>query len=229
MNDHRHDGVRTPTATRVYLRPLANPLSLGFLGVFFATMMLTSQQLGWVPASEGHTLDLGILAFTVPVIVIACFYGFLARDTVAATGFGVQAGTWGTVGLVSYLSPPSSHSAALGMILIMGATAVCMPVIGAVNNKVVAGIAMFTTATRWVVTAAYEFDGSALNKHIAGGWGVLLAVVCLYASLAFELEDQQRRTIIPTLRRNGGELAMRGDLADQVAEAANEAGVRRSL
>jgi hypothetical protein len=57
----------------------------------------------------------------------------------------------------------------------------------------------------------------------APGW------VALYAALAFEVEDQRRRTVLPTFRRGSGVSAMTGDLAARVAKAHNEAGVRKQL
>lgn len=63
----------------------------------------------------------------------------------------------------------------------------------------------------------------------AGVTGILLGMLALYAALAFELEDQRRRTVLPTLRKGGGLTAMRADLPAQVDEVANEAGVRKQL
>lgn len=216
-------------ATRIFLRPLANPLSLGFLGLFLATMILAAIELGWIPLAQTDMLVVGILAFTVPAQLIACVYGFLCRDLVAATGMGVLAGFWSMVAIITLLSKPGAISPALGYLLVMGAAALCMPAIAAANNKVLAGAVMFTTVARWSATAGYEFDGSSLNKTIAGAIGLLLAVLALYASLAFELEDQHRRIVLPTIRRKLGRVAIEGDLGHQVEKASNEAGVRRSL
>lgn len=48
----------------------------------------------------------------------------------------------------------------------------------------------------------------------------------IYAAWAIELEDVQGRTVLLTLRRREGKEAVEGDLLDQVADVANEAGVR---
>lgn len=215
--------------SRVVLRPLANPLSLGFLGLFFATMLLAGDELGWVPASQSHLLDVGILVFTVPTQGIACIYGFLCRDLVAATGMGVEFGTWATVGVGRLLSPPTATNPALGYILVLGAVAVLMPAVAAANSKVLAALVLCSTALRWVLTATYQLSTAPALKTAAGAQGVFLAALALYASLAFELEDQRRRTVLPTLRRGSGEVAMTGSLGAQVEKVANEAGVRKQL
>jgi succinate-acetate transporter protein len=216
-------------ATRVFLRPLANPLSLGFLGLFFATMLFTSLELGWVPASDSHTLAEAVLVFTVPVQVIACVYGFLTRDTVAATGMGVLFGTWGGLALGTLLSRPGTHSSAVAFALVMGAVALCMPGVAALQSKALAGAVTLVAALRWAVTAAFEFSGSTDWKTAAGAFGLLLGMLALYSSLAFELEDQHRSTVLPTFRHSLGAVAMQNDLSDQVSGVANEAGVRKQL
>lgn len=213
----------------MFLRPLANPLSLGFAGLFFATMLFTGLELGWVPASDSKTIAVAVLAFTVPVQLIACLYGFLTRDSVAATGMGVLFGTWGALGLATLLSPPGSHSPALGLVLVMAAAVLCMPAAGAVPAKALAGAVMFLAALRWGVTAGYELSGSSAWHTAGGAVGLCLGVVSLYATLAFELEDQKRKTMLPTLRHGRGADAMTGGLAEQVSMVANEAGVRQQV
>jgi hypothetical protein len=51
----------------------------------------------------------------------------------------------------------------------------------------------------------------------------------LYAGLAFELEDNRRAMLLPTLRRGPGPTALAGDLADEVSGVQHEAGMRRNL
>ena len=218
-----------PDLTRIFLRPLANPLSLGFLGAFFSTMLLAGTELGWVPAREFHKLALGILVFTVPLQLISCVCGFLVRDTVCATGIGVQAGMWAVIGLDHLFSRPDSTTAALGLMLVMGALAVAMPAVGAASSKMLASAVMFATAVRWAVTAGYEFSSGSTWKTAAGAAGILLAVLALYASLAFEIEDQRRRTEQPTFRVCAGKTAIDAPKPMQVDQVANEAGVRKQL
>ncbi|MHB1497177.1 MAG: GPR1/FUN34/YaaH family transporter [Acidimicrobiales bacterium] len=216
-------------ATRVVLRPMANPLSLGFLGLAFATTLFSGLELGWVPASEGKILALAVLVFTVPVQFIACVFGFLTRDLVASSGMGVLAGTWASTALTTLVSPPGSTSPALGLVLVVSAAAVLMPATGAARSKLLAASVNIATALRWLVTAGFEFSDVTAWEVAAGWMGIALGVLALYASLAFEIEDQVRKTVLPTFRRKAGTTAMKGDLAAQVAAVANEAGVRKQL
>lgn len=220
---------QSAAATRIFLRPLANPLPLGFLGLFYATMLVAGVQLGWVPLSQERYLLIAVLIFTVPVQLIACVYGFLVRDLVAGTGMGLLAGSWGSIALVLLLSPTGSRSAGLAWILVLAGTTLCVPAFAAAESKVLAGAVNFTTAIRFWVTAVYEWGAPHVWETAAGAVGVALGVLAVYAALAFEIEDQQRRTVLPTLRRGSGEMAMTGDLAEQVNRAHNEAGVRKQL
>ena len=216
-------------ATRVVLRPLANPLSLGFLGLAFATVLFSGLEMGWAPVDETKTIALAVLVFTVPAQFISCIFGFLTRDMVAASGMGALGGTWAAAALGTLLSPPGSTSAALGLVLLAGAAAVLMPAIGAAQAKVLAAAVNIGTALRWSVTAGYEFSGATDWKLAAGSVGIAVGVLGLYASLAFEIEDQMRKTVLPTFRREAGTVAMKGNLAAQVTSVANEAGVRKQL
>jgi hypothetical protein len=49
-----------------------------------------------------------------------------------------------------------------------------------------------------------------------------------YSVLAFELEGQRRRPVLPTFRRGPAREAVLGDGAEQVDGVINEAGVRRT-
>lgn len=216
-------------ATRIFLRPLATPLPLGFLGLFVATIVLSGLELGWVPETQGDVMAIGILVLTVPVQFIACIYGFLVRDLVAGTGMGILAGTWALTALVTLLSPPGSRSAGLALFLVMGAAALCIPAVAAGQSKILAASVNLTTAARWSVTAVYEFGAPHVWETAAAGLGIALAALSLYAALAFELEDQRRQTLLPVFRRGSGLVAITGDLYEQVNKAANEAGVRKQL
>lgn len=59
--------------------------------------------------------------------------------------------------------------------------------------------------------------------------GLLLAVLALYAGLAFELEDSRLRTVLPTLRRGTGRTAIAGSVDDELADLHKEAGGRKQL
>ncbi|HET9732541.1 MAG TPA: hypothetical protein VFP54_07695 [Acidimicrobiales bacterium] len=218
---------RTPA--RVFLRPIGSPLPLGFLGLAVATLALAGQDLGWVPSAESHQVAVVMIAFAFPVQIVASVFGFLGRDTVAGSGIGVQAATWLTTGIVILTLPPGGRSQTLGLFLFVAAAALAPAVATASMGKVLAAVVMSGTMLRWVLTGLYERFGTEAWKHATGWEGVALCAVALYAALAFEVEDAQRRTILPTLRHGQGRRAIAGGIRDQVRMVEDEAGVREQL
>ena len=204
-----------PTTTRVMLRPVASPLPLGFLALALATVPFTAVQLGWVATTEGRVAAIGALAATVPLQLLASVFGFLARDVVAATGMGVLAGTWATVGLTTATSPPGAVSPGLGVFLVTAGVCMLVPAVSA-GAKLVPATVMTLAAVRFAVTGIYEITASAGWKSAAGWVGLLLGVVAVYAALALALESTQGRTVLPLGRR-------------APAEPAGEPGVRPQL
>lgn len=191
-----------PTAgTRVVLRPVASPLPLGFLALALATVPFAAVQLGWVAPTEGRVAAIGAVAATVPLQLLASVLGFLARDVVAATGMGVLAGTWGTVGLTTLTSPPGAVSAGLGVFLLTAGVCMWVPAAAAASAKLVPATVMGLAGLRFVVTGGYELTGSAAWKATAGWVGLLLGVVAVYAALALALEANAGQTVLPLGRR----------------------------
>lgn len=217
------DGV----PVRVVLRPLGTPLPLGFLALAVATSAFAAVQLGWVPVVQGRVAALAVLAFTVPIQLIACVMGFLARDAVAGTGMGVLAGTWAVAGAVTWTAPPGSSSPALGVVLLAAAACLLVPTLVA-SGKLVAAAVMGLSAVRFAITGLAEITGNGTWTAAAGWVGIALAVLALYAAAAFELEDMRRRTVLPIARRGDGASALRGG-PGEVTGVMHEAGVRRQL
>lgn len=215
--------------SRVFLRPIASPLPLGFLALAAGSFTMAGAELSWLPQAQSAAAGLVILAFVVPLQVASFLFGFLARDPAAATGMAVQAGGWLAIGLITYTSTPGQVSGALGLILLGAGTVMLVPALTAVQSKVVAAAVMGLTSLRFYLTAAYQLTAGPGWRTAAGAAGLALAALALYAGLAFELEDNRRATVLPTLRRAGGQRAVTGRLTDEVAGIHHEAGVRQVL
>ena len=226
---------------RITLRPVANPLPLGFLALAGGTLLLSSLQLGWVESRESHTLGLLIIAFVVPLQFLTAIFGFLARDVVAGTGMVILSGTWLSIGLVTLTGAPGSTSDALGMLLMLSAAAMLVPA-AAATGKLVAAAVLTTTALRFFVTALYQpkggalFAGGAAKASESGAWkttagvvGLALCALAVYTALAMALEESHRRTVLPLLRRRVGAGAIDADLGSQIRDIEHEAGVRAQL
>lgn len=194
------DGEAAPA--RVVLRPLATPLPLGFLGQAVASWAFGCLQLSWIGQGQGHTIALGVVAFTVPLQLVAAVLGFLARDPVAGTGTALLAGGWAVLAAATLTSPPGATSSGLGVLLLGVAAALLVP--AAVSATRLAACAVLAlSVVRFAVTAVAELTGGQGWLHAAGWVGVVLAATSLYAAAAFELEAIAGRRLLPLGRVAG--------------------------
>jgi len=215
--------------TRIVLRPIAGPLTIGFFGLAGATFTVAGLQLGWIPAAEGQQGALCVLAFTVPLQFVASVFGFLARDGVAATGMGLLSGIWAATALVLLVAPPGSTSNALGLFLVVAGIAMWAPASAAATSKLVPSLVLATAGLRFLLTGVYELSGSESWENIAGVVGLVLAALAIYAAYASEYEDVLKKPILPLGRRGRGQQAIKGTYAQQIAELSHDPGIRQQL
>jgi uncharacterized protein len=191
-------------AERVILRPIGNPLPLGFLALAGATLLVSGLQLGWVDTSQGKDVALVLIAFVFPLQLVTSVFGFLGRDVAAGTGMGILSGTWLSVGLIVLTSAPGSTSDALGLFLLVAALAMLVPASAAVGGKMVVTAVLGTTAVRFACTGIYELSASKTWEDVAGVVGLVLLAVAVYAAFAVALDEAQPRPVLPTGQRDGG-------------------------
>jgi succinate-acetate transporter protein len=191
-------------AERVILRPVGNPLPLGFLALAAATLLVSGLQLGWMDSSQGKDVALVLIAFVFPLQLVTSVFGFLGRDVAAGTGMGILSGTWLSVGLIVLTSAPGSTSDALGLFLLVAALAMLVPASVAVGGKLVVAAVLGTTGVRFACTGIYELSASKTWEDTAGVVGLVLLAVAVYAAFAVALEEARRRAVLPTGERDGG-------------------------
>ena len=215
-----HEGIES----RVFLRPIASPLALGG-----ATLVLSGSQLGWFPLSETKYVALALMAFGASLQLLSSIFGFLARDPAAATGMGILAAAWLTVGLVILNSAPRATSAVLGVFLLFAGAALLIPALGAAFDKLVPAVVLLTAAVRFFLTGLYQLSANPGLQYAAGIVGLVLLAVAFYAALALEMEDVRRKTVLPVLRVGAGKASVEGGAADQIEGVEHEAGAREQL
>jgi succinate-acetate transporter protein len=216
-------------AARVVLRPIGNPLPLGFLALAVGTLLVSGLQLGWLDPSEGSQVGLILIVFVFPLQLLASVLGFLARDVVAGTGMGLLAGTWASIALIKLTSQPGATSDPLGLLLLLAALAMLVPTAASVTGKLVPAAVLATTAVRFATTGLYELTASGTWKDLAGIVGVALCALAVYTALAMALEDARRQTSLPLGRRGVGGASIGGTLDQQLERIEHEAGVREQL
>lgn len=215
--------------SRVVLRPIASPLTLAFLALAIGTFILAGLQLSWIPKAQSAEIGLALMVFVFPLQAVSSVFGFLARDSIAGTGTGLLSVSWLGIGVLTFTGRPGHTSGALGLLLIGAATALLVPATVGAAGKPLASLVITGAALRFYLTGGYELSSASAWKYASAAEGLLLALVAVYAGLAFELEDDRGRTVVPTLRRGAAREAIAGTLADELAGLHNKAGVRKQL
>lgn len=192
---------------RVMLRPIATSLPLGFFAFTVGTVLLTAIELSWVPVADGAQVAVMALAFVVPLEGLSGVFGFLARDSGAATGLTTLSAAWAAT-----LTP---------LMLVMAAASVA--------GKPLFGLLLAIGAGRFALTGVYQATGTAGVEQAAGWLGVPLAVFALYGGLALLLEESHQRMVLPLGRRGRARTSIEGSFEHQVHQTELEPGVRRQL
>lgn len=85
-------GGHAGLAARVALRPVGNPLPLGFLAPAAATLLVRGLQLGRLAPTDGAAVGLMLVAFVVPLQLVAALLGSLPLGRRAAGAESVGGG-----------------------------------------------------------------------------------------------------------------------------------------
>jgi hypothetical protein len=89
--------------------------------------------------------------------------------------------------------------------------------------------AVFTmVGLRFALAGIYELGATTAWRDAAGIIGLVVVAMAGYCVLAFELEGQQRRPVLPTFRRGRGRLALLGGADAAVDDVIHDAGVRQT-
>lgn len=216
-------------ATRVLLRPLANPLVLGFAGLAGASLVTSGLELGWIAPSERDQVGLILLLFAPPLQGTASIFAYLARDVVAASGMGILVGIWLCTGAVLLATEPGATSDALGTCLLVAAAALALVASAGTRSKLLPSAVMAVAALRFAVSAIYELSSTTTWRDAAGVIGIVLCGLALCAVAALAWEDVLKRSLAVTARRGRGQAALAAPLEEQLRDVAHEAGVREQL
>src|SRR4051794_1385500 len=211
---------------RIMLRPVASPLPLAFAAFGVGSLVFALQQLGVIEVRDAPSVNLLLVVFLAPLQLIAAFYAFWARETLAATGLSLLAVTWPATFFVSQDLPPGTTSTTLGCFyLALGGYLLVLAAPGLVGKPLI-GSLIVVAGARFVVSGLYELLDQVGIERAAGVLGVVIAAIGAYGALALGLEDVQHRTVLPVGRRGEAKTAFEEDLGTQLEPLEHEAGVR---
>jgi succinate-acetate transporter protein len=215
-------------APRIFLRPIGSPLTIGMSGLAIASLVQSGLDLKWVPS--GEALQAGLILIAVPFVLqlLASVFSYLARDGAGGAAIGVLATSWLALGLVHVTAGTGQTVAVLGLMLLAAGGVLALSSVAVGVGKPLVSAVFMLAALRLGCAGVYELSGTSFWQRIAGVVGLVVCAAAAYCVLAFELEGQQRRPVLPTLRRGRAELGWSGAGGGQTDGVAREAGVRQT-
>lgn len=224
----RVNGATDGLSPTVFLRPIGSPVSLGMSGLAIASLVQSGFDLHWV--ARDQSVKVGLILLAVPFVLqgIASILSYLARDGASGSALGVLATSWLAIGLVHVTSPAGHRSGALGLMLLGSAGMVALSSVSVSAAKPLLAMVFLIEAVRFALAGGYELGGGGAWPDVAGIAGLVVVAGAAYCALAFELEAQQRRPVLPTLRRGRGRVAVLGAADAAVDDVLHDPGVRQT-
>jgi succinate-acetate transporter protein len=215
-------------SAHVVLRPLGSPLTLGMSGLAIASLVQSGVELHWTPPDQ--TFQAGLILVAVPFVLqlLACIFSYLARDGATGAAVGVLATSWLAIGLIHIAAKPGATSAALGLLLLAAGGALGAAAAAIASSKPLPGAIFAAAALRFAIAGVYQLSTITFWEHAAGVLGLLVTALALYATLAFELEGQRERPVLPTFRRGRAAAAIRDGAGSDRDRLVTEPGVRET-
>jgi uncharacterized protein len=216
------------TPVRIVLRPIGSPLTIGMSGLAIASLVESGMALGWVPSSQSGEVGLILLAVPFVLQLLASIFSYLARDGSAGAATGVLATTWLALGLLHISSATGRTLSAAGLLLVSSGGVLALSGLVVSSTKPLPGAVFLVAAVRFVLAGVYELSAAGSWNSVAGIAGLVVCAGAAYCVLAFELEGQQRRVVLPTLRRGRAALCTASEDAARLDGVNREAGVRQT-
>jgi uncharacterized protein len=214
---------------RIVVRPYGSVVPLGFFAFGIGMFLYAALDVPWIPAAEGKTIGLMFVSFVGPLEGLAAILAFLARDTTSGVALGLFTGSWFMAGFALLQAEPGELSPAQGYFLIAFTIAVMLLACAAALGQPLVAALLVVASARAVSTAIYQLGGGAGWNHLGGWLGLVIFCVAMYGGLAFLLEDARGRAVLPLGRRGTSAEAIDEPLAAQLADIADEPGVRKRL
>ncbi|MGB0092376.1 MAG: hypothetical protein WBP81_07570 [Solirubrobacteraceae bacterium] len=217
-----------PPSARIFLRPLGSPLALGMSGLAIASLVQSGVELHWTPLDQ--TVQAGLILIAVPFVLqlLACILSYMARDGATGAAVGVLATSWLAIGLIHIAAKPGATSGTLGLLLVAAGGVLFASASAIASTKPLPGAISAAAALRFAMAGVYQLSTVTFWGHAAGLLGLLVTAVAAYAGLAFELEGQRERAVLPTFRRGRAAAAIRDGEGSDRHRLVTEPGVRET-
>jgi uncharacterized protein len=214
--------------TRIFLRPIASGVPLGFFSFGIGMLLLGCAALNIIPVTESKQLGLILALFVFPLEMLAAIFAFLARDTMSVAAMGLFAASWLTLGVFEIVSKPGATSVAVGVYYFGFATALLMIGAMALPSKPFYTVLFVVAAARLILAGVFEAGGSHFFYNLSGYLAFAVTLITFYGGVAFTLEDIHQKAVLPLFRRGAAQEAF-GGYEQQLKTLESEPGIRHQL
>lgn len=213
---------------RVMLRPVGSPLTIGMAGLAIASLVQSGLDLRWIQTNQTHPVGLVLLSVPFVLQLLASVFSYLARDGATGAATGVLSTSWLALGLVHLTSTPSSRSGALGLMLLAAGAVLLLSACAVALAKPLPAAVFGLSGVRFVLSGIDQLGAAPPWRDAAGIAGLVVVALAGYCVIAFELEDQRQRPILPTFRRGSGRLPAAASSDGALGRVEAEPGVRQT-
>jgi succinate-acetate transporter protein len=203
-------------------------MTIGMSGLAIASLVQSGFDLHWLARDQVHAV--GLILVSVPFLLqlIACVFAYLARDGATGAALGTLSATWLGMGLIHLTSTPGSRSGAMGLLLLAAGGVLMLTAAAVALIKPLPGTVFALAGVRFIISGIHELGGSGTWSHAAGIVGLVILGLAGYCVLAFDLEGEMHRPVLPTLRRSRARAAL-SDVPEQAIDGVlTEPGVRQT-
>src|SRR5579883_2766277 len=124
MEQEQENGMDLSSRLRIFVRPMASALPLGFFAFGVGTVLLSAVEFHWIPAQESRIVASLLLAYVAPLELLAAIFGFLSRDTGTGTTMAIFGAGWIAVALQFLLLDIQAKTTAMGIFMIQDSLAI---------------------------------------------------------------------------------------------------------
>ncbi|HTX13562.1 MAG TPA: hypothetical protein VME22_33400 [Solirubrobacteraceae bacterium] len=132
---------------------------------------------------------------------MASVFSYLARGGFAGAATGVLSTSWLALGLLHIASGSGRPLSSVGLLLVSAGGVLPPSAVVVSFTKPLPGGVFLLAACRFVLAGVYQLSRAEVWNSVAGIAGLVVCAGAPYRVVAFQLEGQQRRPVLPTLRR----------------------------
>lgn len=172
---------------RIFLRPIALPLPIGYSGLAVGGGLVGAFHLSLLPVAQQHSVGLLVVLVVPALLLLTSVFSLLGRDTAAATETGVLAFGWLGTGIGMLHDPAGHTSATLGVFAATIGAGLIPPLVATTTSRMLPALVIGAAFAHQIALAVLGLAPSTASERAVGVLGWILAAVAIAVSIVFQL------------------------------------------